>query len=664
MPIAPTKRLETFPNPQPDRDYIIAIETPEFTCLCPKTGQPDFATVALEYVPDRLCVELKALKLYLWSYRNQGAFHEQVTNTILNDLVATTQPRYASLAMRFNVRGGIYTTVTAEYRKPGWQPPPARPEHLPRVVEELPGRETEDASPPQHGAKPKKPPRSASPRPVVNPPPSPATVHKSEPPQPGAAEPTLSNPATAPLSGRFRMLKRTRTPGTPAATDEQAASVPTPPPAVARSVRDVYIGIDIGTSGCRAVAIGADGKLLAHAETQLATPLKHGAEITQDPASWWKALTVCVQQLAGRIDLKRVHRLAIDGTSGTLLLCDRDGTPVTPALMYNDRRAEAQATMIAAVATPDCGAHGASSSLAKLLWLKDTKSHARAAHALHQAEWLANRLTGEYGHGDYNNALRLGYDPQTRTWPDWLTALDVDSTLLPRVHAPGETLGTLAPDVAETLGLPPTIEVTAGTTDGVAAFLATGASRPGHAVTILGSTLVLKLLVLRPVFSVAHGVYSHRLGKYWLAGGASNSGGAVLLQYFDEQQLRELTPMLDPEHSTDLEYYPLPGVGERFPINDAQMEPKLEPLPGDSATFLQGLLEGIARIEARGYQVLVELGAPPVTTVWTIGGGSRNPAWTRIRERTLGIKLETPRSEHPAYGAALLAAGVVARSFQ
>ena len=122
MPSRPSKRLETFANPSPRRDYRIRVEIPEFTCLCPMTGQPDFATLLLEYVPDRLCVELKSLKLYIWSYRNEGAFHEAVTNRILEDLVRSTRPRHMRLTARFNMRGGIATTVVAEHCKRGWRP--------------------------------------------------------------------------------------------------------------------------------------------------------------------------------------------------------------------------------------------------------------------------------------------------------------------------------------------------------------------------------------------------------------------------------------------------------------------------------------------------------------------------------------------------------------
>jgi 7-cyano-7-deazaguanine reductase len=116
----PSTHLETFANPTPERDYAIRMTIPEFSCLCPKTGQPDFATLKLEYVPDQRCVELKSLKLYIWSFRDRGAFHEAVTNEILNDLVAATAPRFMRLVAEFNVRGGIFTTIVAEHRRSGW----------------------------------------------------------------------------------------------------------------------------------------------------------------------------------------------------------------------------------------------------------------------------------------------------------------------------------------------------------------------------------------------------------------------------------------------------------------------------------------------------------------------------------------------------------------
>lgn len=124
MPTQPANEIDVFPNPNPERDYTVRIEIPEFTCLCPVTGQPDFATLLLEYVPDGTCVELKSLKLYIWGFRERGAFHEAVTNQIHGDLVSRLEPRFLRLTGKFNVRGGLYTTVTVEHCKPGWQPPP------------------------------------------------------------------------------------------------------------------------------------------------------------------------------------------------------------------------------------------------------------------------------------------------------------------------------------------------------------------------------------------------------------------------------------------------------------------------------------------------------------------------------------------------------------
>ena len=124
MTTKPSKNLETFNNPKPESDYTIRIRVPEFTCLCPKTGQPDFATIHIDYIPDQLCVELKALKLYMWSYREEGAFHEAVTNKILEDLVDACAPRFLRVTPQFYLRGGIYTTVIAEHRKQGWKPIP------------------------------------------------------------------------------------------------------------------------------------------------------------------------------------------------------------------------------------------------------------------------------------------------------------------------------------------------------------------------------------------------------------------------------------------------------------------------------------------------------------------------------------------------------------
>jgi len=360
---------------------------------------------------------------------------------------------------------------------------------------------------------------------------------------------------------------------------------------------------------------------------------------------------------------QQVRAIAVDGTSSTLLLCDNKGVPLTPALMYNDSRAQRQAGLIATIAPKQAGGHGASSSLAKLLWMQENNMDDNATHAVHQADWILGKLAGEWGVSDYNNCLKLGYDVGALCWPDWFSELNVNTALLPKVKTPGTTINTVSKKISRELNLRPDTEVIAGTSDGVAAFLAAGATRPGQAVTSLGSTLVLKLLSRQPVFSPEHGVYSHRLGNYWLVGGASNSGGAVLLQHFKQEQLQEMTSTLNPDVLLNLNYYPLPGIGERFPVNDPDMTGCLEPLPDSNVAFFQGILEGIAHIEAKGYRLLTELGAPEVTEIMTTGGGSKNPAWTSIRERITGIRQGKAHSDMAAYGTALLATGIIEKQY-
>jgi sugar (pentulose or hexulose) kinase len=409
----------------------------------------------------------------------------------------------------------------------------------------------------------------------------------------------------------------------------------------------LYLGIDFGTSACRAIAIDAAGQVWGEARAAL-PPALNGE---QAPDCWWEALVEALRRLWLQVDASAVRAIAVDGTSATLLLADADGKPLTPALLYHDSRAQAEARRIAAIAPAASPARGATGSLAKLLYLR--RLQPRACHALHQADWIAGRLLGSYGRSDENNCLKLGYDPQSRAWPQWLRQLDVPASLLPHVSPPGTAWGTLCP--AAELGLPASVLVVAGTTDSTAAFLATGASQPGEAVTVLGSTLVLKILTQQPINGPAYGIYSHRLGNVWLTGGASNSGGAALLQFFDLARLQAMTPLLRPDHPTGLEYYPLPRPGERFPIADPALQPRLTPRPADDVEFFQGMLEGMARIEQQGYARLRELGAPPLHSVRSTGGGAANPAWTRIRQRLLQVPLLPALHTEAAYGSALLA---------
>jgi len=416
--------------------------------------------------------------------------------------------------------------------------------------------------------------------------------------------------------------------------------------------QDLFLGIDLGTGGVRTCAIDADARIVGIATTALPAPRQEGDAIDQAPALWWDAVVETIGKLA--VERAAIRRISVDGTSGTLLLTDGDGQPLTPGLMYNDARAGAEAAKIGTIAPAESGAHGRSSALAKLLHLL-ARGGDTATHALHQADWIAGRLAGRFDGSDENNALKLGYDPVTRRWPDWLDQLGVSRGLLPQVRVPGAEIGTIDPEMARRLGLSPSTHIHAGTTDGVAAFIATRASAPGDAVTSLGTTLVVKLLAEKPVFAADQGIYSHRLGDRWLAGGASNTGGAALLAHFSAAELEAMTPKLQPAQPTGLDYYPLPKPGERFPIADPNLPPRVSPRPADDVTFFQGLLEGVAAVEALAYRRLGELGAPALRRVISIGGGAKNPAWSEIRHRLLGVPVTVAEQTEASYGAALLA---------
>lgn len=417
---------------------------------------------------------------------------------------------------------------------------------------------------------------------------------------------------------------------------------------------EAFLGLDLGTSGCRAVAIDGDGKVLASARRAL--PPSHrpfdGAS-EQNPHDWWHATRVVLRELTGQLDA-RPRALCIDATSASLLLCTADGRPLTPALMYDDRRATQAAAHIARVAPDTAAVHGPSSALAKFLHLR-AQPVADTWRALHQADWVLGRLRGRYTHSDENNCLKLGYDPVQRRWPEWLDALDIDRATLPQVVPVASPLGPIAPVCADELHLPHDLLLVAGTTDSNAATLAAGAGETGDAVTSLGSTLVIKVVSATPVAAPQYGIYSHRMGDHWLAGRASNSGGAVLSEFFSPAELTSLSHQLDPDHPTGLAYYPLVRPGERFPYNDPHKPPRLQPRPDDPRRFLQGILEGIATIEERGYRLLEELGAPFPTRVWSAGGGAANAAWTEIRQRLLQVPVIPARHHEAAYGSARLA---------
>jgi xylulokinase len=317
----------------------------------------------------------------------------------------------------------------------------------------------------------------------------------------------------------------------------------------------------------------------------------------------------------------------------------------------------------------DSAALAPTSTLPKLVSWNIESSLAPTERLVHQADYILYHLCHDLSApqpikatftSDWNNALKLGFDVKTLEYPAWLLKLldqlKLSQSVLPRVVEPGARLGPVSTSLAARLGLKDKCEVMAGTTDSIAAFLASGCTLSGQAVTSLGSTLAIKMLSDRPVEDSNRGIYSHRIGDQWLVGGASNVGCAVLRQQqFSDEELERLSAQIDPCTDSELEYYPLTKVGERFPENDPLKQPVLTPVPSSRKEYLHAILQAISRIECRGYAALTELGATPPTEIFTAGGGSRNEMWTRMRERILGVKTLKADNIDAAFGAALLA---------
>ncbi|GAV74147.1 FGGY_N domain-containing protein/FGGY_C domain-containing protein [Cephalotus follicularis] len=386
--------------------------------------------------------------------------------------------------------------------------------------------------------------------------------------------------------------------------------------------KELCLGMDFGTSGARYALIDKQGTI--HAQGKREYPLYMREETMDWVRSWKTTLFLLLKDVPAHLR-SLIKSISIDGTSATTLIIDSNtGEPLWKPLLYNE-------------SFPDA--------------LPIVKSIAPSTHT---ADWLLWLLHGKLGVSDYNNALKVGYDPELESYPPWLLSQPY-SRLLPSVRAPGTSIDYLKEEIRMQFGFPKDCVVCTGTTDSVAAFLAARATEPGKAVTSLGSTLAIKLLSTSRIEDARFGVYSHRLHDKWLVGGASNTGGAVLRQIFTDEELEELSKKIDPMEASPLDYYPLQAVGERFPEADPMMAPRLHPRPESDVEYLHGILESIARIEAKAYKLLKDLGATPVQEVFTAGGGSKNEKWMKIRERVLGLPVSRATQTEAAYGAALLA---------
>ena len=400
-----------------------------------------------------------------------------------------------------------------------------------------------------------------------------------------------------------------------------------------------YGGLDFGTSGVRISIINSNKDVIC----SKSIPYK-GKFI--NPMSWIEALEELFLYIP--IEIKdNLLRLSISGTSGTLLACSSKGKCMGYALPYNQKYEE-DLQVLEDIAGNNKFLNNPFSSLAKAIQLIDM--YGREILLRHQSDWITGWLTNNWQYGEESNNLKLGWDQVSSSWPN-----NFDSFLwkkcLPEIKKSGEIIGKINNVLAKRLGLNKDLLIIAGTTDSNAAFLA-AQIKEEEGLTILGTTIVLKKKIKRPVKLA--GITNYRINEEWICGGASNAGCGILSKYFSDIEIEELSKQINPNKEANLDLLPLNCVGERFPINDPFLKPKLEPRPVSDALFLQGLFEGLALIELNGWEKMKAITGNLPKKIVTIGGGSKNPQWRAIRERIINIPIKSTLRT-PSYGAALIA---------
>lgn len=432
----------------------------------------------------------------------------------------------------------------------------------------------------------------------------------------------------------------------------------------------IVVGIDIGTQGARVIACTTDGRVLAaHSVGFAALSIAQNPTYREQHApDWWaaarQALGAVVSSLKSQgYGADAIKAISIDGTSGTIVPINDDGTPLMNALMYNDRRADKEAVAIGAVASALEDKLGyqfnASFALPKILWLKENTPDVfnSAAAFIHQADYIVGCLTGEYRVSDYSNALKTGYDLIDDTWPDFLGGLGLDAGRLPRVEAPGHIIAHVSQKAAQETGLAAGTPVAAGASDGYASALSSGAVNPGDWATIIGTTMVLKGVTTQLVHDAKGRIYSHRHPQgYWMPGGASNIGGRCITERFGAGRFDELNRHVAAYTPTDIAVYPLTGTGERFPFLSAGAQYFESRPPKNDEELYTAMMEGVSYTERLSYDMLAELGCDMKDGIFTAGGACKSDAWLIMRASVLGKQLKVPQETDAAMGAALLAA--------
>lgn len=429
----------------------------------------------------------------------------------------------------------------------------------------------------------------------------------------------------------------------------------------------LFLGIDVGTQGARALAVGADGEIAAQsAQTfrEADIPDLDTGRFEQRPEAWWEACVAAISEITAALGPDQLKAVAVDSTSGTILPVNTRGEPLRPALMYNDGRSIEEARIVNAAAgdfTKKLGYRfGASFGLPKIIWLKRHEPNVfeRTWKFIHPADFIAGKLTGEFGLSDYSNALKTGFDLVDLRWPSFIESAGLLSLeKLPAVIAPGERIGAVSESCAEETGLAAGTPVVAGVSDGTAGFIASGAARPGEWNVTLGTTLVARGVSETLVKDPEGRIYCHRHPDgWWLPGGASSAGGECLERVFGRDDLAALDESAGRLPPTGILVYPLVKRGERLPFVKEDAEGFVTGEQQDRTALYRAYLEGAAYVERWILELMESLGAQVDGAIRATGGGAKSRVWLQIRADVLNRPVVRPAVTECAMGAAIVAA--------
>jgi sugar (pentulose or hexulose) kinase len=426
---------------------------------------------------------------------------------------------------------------------------------------------------------------------------------------------------------------------------------------------DIWLGLDLGTQSARAIAVTAGGEVLAAASRPL-TSRRDGPRHEQDPEEWWEALAAACRSTIADVPTGSVRATALCGTSGTILLVDERGDPLTNGVMYDDSRAAADTELVNDAGSDLWAALGYATmqpswALPKLLWLlREQGERGRGVRLAHQPDFITRRLTGRAVPADSSHALKTGYDVINEAWPhDVFARLGIAAEVLPDVVRAGTQLGSVCEAATQATGIPTGTPLVAGMTDGCAAQLGAGPLTIGSWNSVLGTTLVVKGVSREPIRDPSGVVYSHRSpDDGWLPGGASSVGAGVLAARYKGRDLKALNRQAAEREPATVIAYPLVSRGERFPFMAPDAEGFVLGSPADETDHYAALLQGVAYVERLIFDYLELLGAPTDGDLTLTGGGARSRYWCQLRADVLGRPVRIPRNAEAALGMAVLAA--------